>query len=115
MFFNSITEPSNLHWLDVKESYFNSFRAHMPGFFKAPGGRMIEYEEMKPRNLYKKPYYREADREYIDEETRKFLFRSNEDYRHCKRRLQELKRSLIQVSYLKFLKNTPHSNREVYF
>ena len=56
MFFNSITEPSNLHWLNVKESYFNSYRAHMPGFFKAPGGRMIEYEEMKPRNLYKKPY-----------------------------------------------------------
>ena len=54
MFFNSITEPSDLHWLDVKESYFNSYRAHMPGFFKAPGGRMIEYEEMKPRNLYKK-------------------------------------------------------------
>ena len=115
MFFNSITEPSNLHWLDVKESYFNSYRAHMPGFFKAPGGCMIEYEEMKPRNLYKKPYYREADREYIDEEAQKFLFHSNEDYRHCKWRLQELKRSLIQVSYLKFLKNTLHSNREVYF
>ena len=88
--------------MDVKESYFNSYRAHMPGLFKAPGGRMIEYEEMKPRNLYKKPYYREADREYIDKESWKFLFRSNEDYRHVKCRLQELKRSLVQVSSLYF-------------
>ena len=77
--------------MDVKESYFNSYRAYMPGLFKAPGGRMIEYEEMKPRNLYKKPHYREADIEYIDEESQKFLFHSNEDYRHVKRRLQELK------------------------
>ena len=25
-FFQLITEPVNLHWLDVKESYFNSYR-----------------------------------------------------------------------------------------
>ena len=101
MFFYLITEPSNLHWMDVKESYFNSYRAHMPGLFKAPGGHMTKsytksytkviYKEMKPRNLFKKPYYREADREYIDEESQKFLFHSNEDYRHVKCRLQELK------------------------
>ena len=104
MFFYLITEPSNLHWMDVKESYFNSYRAHMPGLFKVPGGRMIEHEEMKQQNLYKKPYYREVDREYIDEELQKFLFHSNEDYRHVKRRLQEWKRSLVQVSSLYFLK-----------
>ena len=55
MFFHFITEPSNLHWMDVKESYFNSYRAHMPGLFKVPGGCMIEYEEMKGHNLYKNP------------------------------------------------------------
>ena len=71
----------------------------MPGFFKAPEGRMVQYEEMKPRNLYKKPYYRECDREYVDEEARKFMFRSNDDLRHCKRKLQGLKCSLVQVSF----------------
>ena len=76
----------------------------MPGFFKAPGGCMIEYEEMKPRNLYKKPYYREADREYIDEEAWKFLFHSNEDYRHCKWRLQELETFFDSSKLFKILK-----------
>ena len=71
----------------------------MPGFFKAPEGRMVQYEEMKPRNLYKQPYYRECDWEYVDEEARKFMFRSNDDLRHCKRILQGLKRSLVQVSF----------------
>ena len=71
----------------------------MPGFFKAPEGCMVQYEEMKPRNLYKQPYYRECDREYVDEEARKFMFRSNDDLRHCKRILQGLKRSLVQVSF----------------
>ena len=71
----------------------------MPGFFKAPEGHMVQYEEMKPRNLYKQPYYRECDREYVDEEARKFMFRSNDDLRHCKRILQGLKRSLVQVSF----------------
>ena len=71
----------------------------MPGFFKAPEGRMVQYEEMKPCNLYKQPYYRECNREYVDEEARKFMFRSNDDLRHCKRILQGLKRSLVQVSF----------------
>ena len=71
----------------------------MPGFFKAPEGRMVQYEEMKPRNLYKQPYYRECDREYVDEEAWKFMFRSNDDLCHCKRILQGLKRSLVQVSF----------------
>ena len=70
----------------------------MPSFFKAPEGRMVQYEEMKPHNLYKQPYYRECDREYVDGEARKFMFRSNNDLRHCKRILQGLKRSLVQVS-----------------
>ena len=71
----------------------------MPGFFKAPEGRMVQYQEMKPRNLYKQPYYRECDQEYVDEEAQKFMFRSNNDLRQCKRILQGLKRSLVQVSF----------------
>ena len=71
----------------------------MEGFFKAPGGCMFQYEEMKPRNLYKKPYYWECDREYVDEEAQKFMFQSNEDLCHCKRVLQGLKHSLVQVSF----------------
>ena len=57
--FQLITEPVNLHWLDVKESYFNSYRENLEDVFKASGGHIIQYEEMKPQQLYKKPYYRE--------------------------------------------------------
>ena len=71
----------------------------MPGFFKAPEGCMVQYEEMKPHNLYKQPYYGECDREYVDEEAQKFMFQSNNDLRHCKRILQGLKCSLVQVSF----------------
>ena len=34
-FFQLITEPANLHWLD--ESYFNSYRQNLEDVFKAPG------------------------------------------------------------------------------
>ena len=89
----------NLHWLDVKESYFNSYRQHLEDVFKAPGRRIILYEEMKPEQLYKKPYYQESDSEYIDEEARKFLFGSNEDLKSVKQALQGIKRSMVQVSF----------------
>ena len=99
-FFQLITEPANLHWLDVKESHFNSYRENLEDVFKAPGGRIIQYEEMKPEQLYKKPYYRESDREYIDEEkARKFLFASNDDLKNVKRTLQGIKRTMVQVSF----------------
>ena len=74
-FFQLITVPANLHWLDVKESYFNSYHENLEDVFKAPGGRIIQYEEMKPEQLYKKPYYRESNREYINKEARKFFLR----------------------------------------
>ena len=98
-FFQLITEPANLHWLDVKESYFNSYREKLEDVFKAPGGRIIQYEEMKQEQLYKKPYYRESNREYIDEEARKFLFVSNDDLKNVKRTLQGMKRTMVQVSF----------------
>ena len=59
--FQLITEPANLHWLDIKKSYFNSYRENLEDVFKAPGGRIIQYEEMETEQLYKKPYYRESD------------------------------------------------------
>ena len=102
-FFQLITEPVNLHWLDVKESYFNSYRQNLEDVFKAPGGCIVQYDEMKPEQLYKKPYYRESDREYIDEEARKFLFASNEDLKSVKRTLQGMKRSMVQVSFEIFI------------
>ena len=87
----------------MKESYFNSYRNHLEDVFKAPGGRIVQYEEMRPEQLYKKPYYRESDREFIDEEARKFLFSSNEDLKNVKRTLQGIKRTMVQVSFLKLI------------
>ena len=89
----------NLHCMDIKESYFNSYCQHLEHVFKAPGGRIIQYEEMKPEQIYKKPYYRESDCEYIDKEVRKFLFGSNEDLKSVKQSLQGIKRSMVQVSF----------------
>ena len=85
-----ITEPPNMHWFDVRDEYFNAYRA--------PGGRMFKYKETKSRSLYKKPYYTEDDRQYMDEELQKFMFKTNDDMRHCKRILQGMKCSLVQVS-----------------
>ena len=93
----------NLHFLDVKESYFNSYRNHLEDAFKAPGGRIVQYEEMRLEQLYKKPYYRKSDQEFIDEEARKFLFSSNEDLKNVKRTLQGLIRTMVQVSFLKLI------------
>ena len=92
-----------MHFLDVKESYFNLYRNHLEDVFKAPGGRIVQYEEMRPEQLYKKPYYRESDREFIDEEARKFLFSSNKDLKNVKRTLQGLKRTMVQASFLKLI------------
>ena len=87
-----------MHWFDVRDEYFDAYRANMEGFFKAPGGRMFKYKETKSRSLYKKPYYTDDDRQYVDEESRKFMFKTNDDMRHCKRILQGMNRSLVQVS-----------------
>ena len=87
----------------MKESYFNSYRNHLEDVFKVPDGHIVQYEEMRPEELYKKPYYRESDREFIDEEARKFLFSSNEDLKNVKRTLQGIKRTMVQVSFLKLI------------
>ena len=62
---------------------------------------LCNMRKMRPEQLYKKPYYRESDREFIDEEARKFLFSSNEDLKNVKRTLQGIKRTMVQVSFLK--------------
>ena len=85
----------------MKESYFDSYQNHLEDVFRDPGGHIVQYEGIKPEQLYKKPYYRESDREYIDEEARKFLFSSNKDLKHVKRTLQGMKRTMVQVSFLK--------------
>ena len=92
-----------MHFLDVKESYFNSYRNHLEDVFKAPGSCIVQYQEMRPEQLYKKPYYRESDREFIDEEARKFLFSSNEDLKNVKRTLQGIKRTMVQLSFSKLI------------
>ena len=75
----------------------------MEDVFRAPGGCIVQYEEMRPEQLYKKPYYQESDRKFIDEEARKFLFSSNKDLKNVKRILQGLKRTMVQVSFLKLI------------
>ena len=91
-----------MHWFDVKDVYFDAYRAHLKGFFKVLGGRMFKYKEMKTRKLYEKPYYSAEDKDYMDEEPRKFLFKTNDDMRHCKKILQGMSHSLVQVSLISY-------------
>ena len=87
-----------MHWFDVRDIYFDTYRDNMEAFFKAPGGKIFRHKETKVRKGYEKPYYSAEDKEHVDEESRKFMFKSNDDKRHCKRIIQGLSRSLVQVS-----------------
>ena len=48
----------------------------------------------------RKPYYDPNDKEFITDEARKFLFKTNDDWQSCKNILQKMKRTLIQISCL---------------
>ena len=90
-----------MHWFDMKDVYFDAYRIHLKGFFKVLGGRMFKYKETKTRKLYEKPYYSAEDKDYV-EESRKFLFKTNDDMRHCKKILQGMSRSLVQESVISY-------------
>ena len=102
-----------MHWFDVKDVYFDAYRAHLKGFFKVPGGRIFKYKETKTRKLYEKPYYSAEDKNYIDEESRKFLFKTNDDMRHCKEGI--VSRSLVQVSVISYFSVINRRCTGVYF
>lgn len=72
----------------------------MDGFFKAEGGTICEYDEMKPRSLYRSPFYKENEKDLVDVEARRYLFWSNDDYKNVKRILQGLQRTLVPVSIM---------------
>ena len=48
----TFTEPPNLHWFDVHESYFNAFCQHLGGSYRAPEGKIYQYDEVKESALY---------------------------------------------------------------
>ena len=83
----------------------------MDGFFKAENGEICEYDEIRPRSLYRKPFYREDQKDLVDMEARKFLFYDNQDWASVKHTMQGLKRSPVQVSSINFfLKKNNHLN-----
>ena len=104
-----------MHWFDMKDVYFDAYRAHLKGFFKAPGGQIFKYKETKTRKLYEKPYYSAEDKNYVDEESWKFLFKTNDDMRHCKKILQGMSHSLVQVSVISYFSVINRRCTGVYF
>ena len=84
----------------MTEEYFNVYRSHIGGIYKAPEGQIINYNEVRKAALYDKPYYTPDDKEIITDEARKFLFKTTEDWQSCKNILQKMKRTLVQVSCL---------------
>ena len=92
-----------MHWFDVRDIYFDTYRENMEGFFKAPGDKIFRHRETKARKGYEKPYYSEEDKLHVDEESRKFMFKTDDDKRHCKRIVQGLSHSLVQVSFVFYI------------
>ena len=74
----------------------------MDGFFKAENGEICEYDEIRPRSLYRKPFYREDQKDLMDMEARKFLFYDNQDWASVKHTMQGLKRSPVSSKFNKF-------------
>ena len=61
MFFNLITEPFNIHYYDVCESYFNAYPANIHSFFRDRDGTICEYMEVCLHSVYRQPYYSEDE------------------------------------------------------
>ena len=97
------TEPPNIYWLDVHESYFNGYRESMDPFYKDPFGHICQYTEMKKRIIYKEPFYKEHHKDKIDAEGRKCFLTSNDDYKIMKRQLQILNRTVAAVRIFNLL------------
>ena len=76
------------------------YRNHIGGFYKAPEGRIVNHNEVRRAAMYEKPYYDPNDKEFITDEARKFLFKTNDDWQSCKNILQKMKKTLVQVSCL---------------
>ena len=49
--------------------------------------------------MYQKPFYKEVDKNFADEEARRYLFKSNEDWNSVKKTLQTMKWTLVPVSF----------------
>ena len=87
------TEPPNIYWLDVRESYFNGYRESMDPFYKDPFGCICQYTEMKKRIIYKEPFYKEHDKDKIDAEGRNCFLMSNDDYKIVKKAASKFKQN----------------------
>ena len=70
------------------------------GFTKLLRVESVDHNEVRRAAMYKKPYYDPNDKEFITDEARKFLFKTNDDWQSCKNILQKMKRTLVQVSCL---------------
>ena len=72
----------------------------LEGFTKLLRVESFDHNEVRRAAMYEKPYYDPNDKEFITDEARKFLFKTNDDWQSCKNILQKMKRTLVQVSCL---------------
>lgn len=100
MFTFFITEGHTLHFLDVRETYFDAYRAVMNPFFKDPNGLICDYKVMKKKAVYKQPFYSEGDKNKVSDEGRKLLLRTNADLSDIRRLLKSYHRTAVQVNLI---------------
>ena len=113
MLFNNIfSEPQNIHFLDVKETYFNGYRSALDSFYKNsdPERRIYDYKKIRIRGVYRPPYYTDADIPKVNQVSRKFFFATNAHYNSCNNKLAKLNRTMTTVGSLLFITKKYNNN-----
>ena len=85
--------PPNLYFTDVREDYFEGYRTHLHPFYKDKDGVIVDYEEMSPDFLYRKPLYTQKQMKSISLEAQRLVMYNNKDYEKIKKKLQEMGRT----------------------
>ena len=88
-----VSEHSNLYFLDVQATYFDGYRDVLDPIYKHPKGLIKEYTKG-----YKTPSLDPATQDKIDIEGKKFLMKSNAEWKAVRYELQRLNRRGVSVS-----------------
>ena len=93
----SFTEPVEMYFNDVRESYFDTYRGVMNPYYKDPNGKLYEYSMMKKRAVYHHPFYNSNDEKVVSEEARKCIMPSDKMWSKARKLVDNMGRTPVQV------------------
>ena len=88
-----LSEPSNLHFLDIQKSYFDGYRDVLDPVYKHPKGIIKSYTRG-----YITPVLDPSTQNKIEIEGKKYLMKSNNDWKSVQYEIQTLNRKGMSVS-----------------